>query len=75
MAKKFLSPINVANGTEYPLTASAGDLFFRSDLSAMYTYDGSAWTSMTATDITNVDGGNASSSYNINYDGGTPSSF
>ena len=75
MAQKFLSPINVVSGTSYPATASAGDLFFRSDLGAMYTYDGSAWTSMTATDITNVDGGNATSSYNINYDGGTPSSF
>jgi hypothetical protein len=75
MAQKFLSPINVVSGTSYPATASAGDLFFRSDLGAMYTYDGSAWTSMTATDITNVDGGNATSAYNINYDGGTPSSF
>jgi hypothetical protein len=75
MAQKFLSPINVVSGTSYPATASAGDLFFRSDLGAMYTYDGSAWTSMTATDVTNVDGGNATSSYNINYDGGTPSSF
>lgn len=75
MAKKFLSPINIVNGTEYPAQASSGDLFFRSDLGAMYTYDGSAWVSMTASDITNVDGGNASSSYNINYDGGNPSSF
>jgi len=75
MAKKFLSPINVAHGESFPVVASTGDLFFRSDVGSMYTFDGIAWISMVATDITNVDGGNASSSYNINYDGGGPSSF
>jgi hypothetical protein len=75
MAKKFLSPINVVQGTEFPQQASAGDLFFRSDLGSMYTHDGITWISMTASDVTNVDGGNATSSYNINYDGGGPSSF
>ena len=75
MAKKFLSPINIVNGTSYPANAESGDLFFRSDLGAMYSYDGSAWISMTATDVTNVDGGNATSAYNINYDGGSPTSF
>jgi hypothetical protein len=75
MAKKFLSPINVVSGTEYPASATRGDLFFRSDLGSMYTYDGIAWVSMTPADVTNVDGGNATSSYNINYDGGNPSSF
>jgi hypothetical protein len=75
MAKKFLSPINVVNGTGFPEYAAPGDLFFRSDLGALYTYDGLAWVSMTASDVTNVDGGNASSSYNINYDGGSPTSF
>jgi hypothetical protein len=75
MAKKFLSPINVVQGTAFPASADAGDLFFRSDIGSMYTYDGIAWVSMTASDITNVDGGDASSSYNINWDGGSPSSF
>ena len=75
MAKKFLSPINVVSGTEYPVSSARGDLFFRSDLGSMYTYDGTAWVSMTTADVTNVDGGNATSAYNINYDGGTPTSF
>jgi len=75
MAKKFLTPINVAQGNTFPTSASAGDIFYRTDLGSMYTYDSIEWISMTATDITNVDGGNASSSYNINYDGGGPSTF
>jgi hypothetical protein len=75
MAKKFLTPINVAQGNAYPTVAEAGDIFYRTDLGSMYTYDGIEWISMTASDITNVDGGNASSSYNINYDGGGPSTF
>lgn len=75
MSKKFLSPINVVQGTSFPATAYTGDLFFRSDIGSMYTYDGIAWVSMVASDITNVDGGDASSQYNINYDGGGPSSF
>ena len=75
MSKKFLSGINVVQGTSFPVTASAGDLFFRSDLTAMYVFDGITWVSTTATDVTNVDGGNATSSYNINYDGGGPSTF
>jgi hypothetical protein len=75
LSKKFLSPINVVQGTSFPATAYTGDLFFRSDIGSMYTYDGIAWVSMVASDITNVDGGDASSSYNINYDGGGPSSF
>jgi hypothetical protein len=72
---KFLAPINVVQGTSFPVTAYTGDLFFRSDLGSMYTYDGIEWRSMTAADVTNVDGGNASSTYNINYDGGGPSTF
>jgi hypothetical protein len=75
LSKKFLSPINVVQGTSFPATAYTGDLFFRSDIGSMYTYDGIAWVSMVASDITNVDGGDASSQYNINYDGGGPSSF
>jgi hypothetical protein len=75
LSKKFLSPINVVQGTSFPATAYTGDLFFRSDIGSMYTYDGIAWVSMTASDVTNVDGGDASSQYNINYDGGGPSSF
>ncbi len=75
MAKKFLTPINVVQGNAFPATAETGDLFFRSDIGSMYTYDGLAWVSMTASDVTNVDGGDAASQYNINYDGGGPSSF
>lgn len=75
MAKKFLTPINVVQGNAFPTTAETGDLFFRSDIGSMYTYDGVAWKPMTPGDITNVDGGDASSSYNINWDGGGPSTF
>lgn len=74
-SKKFLTPINIVQGAAFPADADQGDLFFRSDLGSMYTYDGTGWISMTGSEITNVDGGDASSSYNINYDGGGPSSF
>ncbi len=75
MAKKFLTPINVVQGSSFPAAPETGDLFFRSDIGSMYTYDGLAWVSMPARDITNVDGGDAAGTYNINYDGGGPSSF
>jgi hypothetical protein len=75
LSKKFLAPINVVQGNTFPSTGYTGDLFFRSDIGSMYTYDGIAWVSMVASDITNVDGGDAGSQYNINYDGGGPSSF
>jgi hypothetical protein len=75
LSKKFLAPINVVQGNAFPSTGYTGDLFFRSDIGSMYTYDGIAWVSMVASDITNVDGGDAGSQYNINYDGGGPSSF
>jgi hypothetical protein len=74
-SKKFLTPINIVQGSTFPSEAEQGDLFFRSDIGAMYAYDGTGWVSMKAGDITNVDGGDASSSYNINWDGGGPSSF
>lgn len=75
MSKKFLSPINIVQGNAFPVVAYTGDLFFRSDIGSMYTYDGTGWVSMVASDITNVDGGDASSQYNINWDGGGPSTF
>jgi len=74
-SKKFLTPINIVQGSSFPSEADQGDLFFRSDIGAMYAYDGTGWVSMKAGDITNVDGGDAPSSYNINWDGGGPSSF
>ncbi len=74
-SKKFLTPINIIQGASFPADADQGDLFFRSDLGSMFTYDGLSWVSMVGSTITNVDGGNATSSYNINYDGGSPTSF
>jgi len=74
-SKKFLTPINIVQGASFPADAGQGDLFFRSDIGSMYAYDGIAWVSMVASDLTNVDGGDATSVYNINYDGGGPSSF
>jgi hypothetical protein len=75
VSKKFLAPINVVQGSSFPTQAEQGDMFFRSDIGSMYAYDGIAWVSMVASDITNVDGGDASTTYNLNWDGGGPSSF
>jgi hypothetical protein len=74
-SKKFLTPINIVQGSSFPADADQGDLFFRSDIGSMYTYDGTGWVSMVASDITNVDGGDASTEYNLNWDGGGPDSF
>lgn len=43
MAKKFLTPIGLPSGTSNPATAEAGELFYRSDVNAIYIYTGTAW--------------------------------
>lgn len=75
MDKKFLTPTNVVQGDSFPSAASVGDFFFRSDIGSMYTYDGTTWISILTSGTTNVDGGDVSSSYNTNWDGGGPSTF
>lgn len=43
MAKKFLTPIGLPSGTSNPVSADEGELFYRSDLNAIYIFDGSSW--------------------------------
>lgn len=43
MAKKFLSPVGLPHGSQFPATASQGDLFFKDDELRLYLYDGLAW--------------------------------
>ena len=83
MAKKFLTPIGLPSGTSNPVSAQEGELFYRSDLNAIYIFDGSAWNPQAdATTITNVlveygllvgDAGSPeSSSFTATVSGGTP---
>lgn len=60
MSKKALVPINVlAKGSE-PTGQYAGDVYFNTAETALYTYTGSVWTSVASG---NVDGGTATSNY------------
>lgn len=55
MAKRFLTPIGLPSGTSNPSSAEEGELFYRSDLNAIYIFDGSAWNPQAdAAAITNV---------------------
>ncbi len=86
MAKKFLTPVGLPSGTSNPATGSSGDLFFRTDLSQIVVYDGSAWVSAAGVDAEAVvdilaefglvggdSGAPATTTYISNVDGGTPS--
>ena len=43
MSRRFLTPVNLPKGNTLPLSGSAGDLFFKSDVKKLYVYDGTAW--------------------------------
>lgn len=43
MAKKFLTPIGLPSGTSNPSSATEGELFYRSDLNAIYIFNGTDW--------------------------------
>ena len=55
MAKKFLTPIGLPSGTSNPSSAEEGELFYRSDLNAIYIYTGTDWVPQAdATTVTNI---------------------
>jgi microcystin-dependent protein len=43
MSKKFLSPIKLAQGASVPATGSAGELFYNTGDSKIYTHNGTSW--------------------------------
>jgi hypothetical protein len=43
MAKKFLTPIGLPSGSSNPASAAEGELFYRSDLNAIYIFNGAEW--------------------------------
>lgn len=43
MAKKFLTPIGLPSGSSNPLSATEGELFYRSDINAIYIFNGLEW--------------------------------
>jgi hypothetical protein len=87
MAKKFLTPINLPSGIENPSSATAGDLFYRTDLSAIVSYNGTTWVPLTPgtsqEDVLEIlaefglvggDSGDANTVFYVStVDGGTPS--
>lgn len=83
MARKFLTPIGIPSGVTNPSTASAGELFYRSDLNAIYLYTGAEWVPQAdATTVTNIlvefglvggdSGTPATSAFTTTVSGGTP---
>ena len=55
MAKKFLTPIGLPSGTSNPASAEEGELFYRSDLNAIFIFDGTSWNPQAdSTTITNI---------------------
>ena len=87
MSKKFLSPINLPQGTANPSSGNTGDLFYRTDLSAIVSYDGTQWTPLipgtSSEDVVEIlaefglvggDSGSVDTTVYIStVDGGTPS--
>ena len=43
MAKQFLSPIKLAQGTSNPASGSAGEIFYNTTDKTIYTHDGTGW--------------------------------
>jgi hypothetical protein len=43
MAKKFLTPVGLPSGSVNPGVASEGELFYRSDLNAIFMFNGTDW--------------------------------
>ena len=86
MAKKFLSPVGLPTGTSNPSSGSTGDLFYRSDLGAIVSYDGTQWISLvpgtTQEDVVEIlaefglvggDSGQANTTFYVStVDGGRP---
>lgn len=60
MSKKALVPVNVLAKASEPSGQHAGDVYFNTAETALYTYTGSTWTSVSGG---NVDGGSATSNY------------
>jgi hypothetical protein len=60
MSKKALVPVNVLAKASAPTGQYAGDVYFNTLESALYTYTGSVWTTVSGG---NVDGGTATSNY------------
>lgn len=91
MAKKFLTPIGLPSGTSNPASAQEGELFYRSDLDTIYTYNGASWVAQRSLDINealvelglleesggtnSINGGTPSTDYSATLSGGGPGSF
>ena len=83
MANKFLTPIGLPSGTTNPVSAEAGELFYRSDLNSIQMYNGVEWSAQVDAEAVldlmvnfGVVGGDSGSpsttAYNIQVDGGAP---
>lgn len=84
MARKFLTPIGLPTGTSNPQSAAKGELFYRSDLNAIFIFNGTDWAPQAdATTITNIlveygllvgdAGAPESTAFTATISGGTPS--
>ena len=73
MSRKFLSPINLPQGTALPSSGLLGDCFYVTTTNSLYIYNGTAWTTLnvagplTYTAATQALGINASVADTANY--------
>jgi hypothetical protein len=83
MAKKFLTPVGLPSGTANPASAAAGELFYRSDINAIYMYTGTEWAPQAGAEtVTNIlvefgllegdSGTPETASFSSSISGGTP---
>jgi hypothetical protein len=84
MAKKFLTPVGLPSGTGNPGTGSEGELFYRSDLQAIFMFNGTEWLPQANADtVFNIladfgliggdSGSPQTSAFNSTISGGSPS--
>jgi hypothetical protein len=83
MANKFLTPIGLPSGTANPVSAQAGELFYRSDLNSIQMYNGVEWSAQVDAEavldlminfgvVGGDSGGPSTTAYNTQVDGGVP---
>jgi len=84
MARKFLTPVGLPSGVINPEVASEGELFYRSDLNAIFMFNGVEWAPQAdASTIFNIladfgliggdSGTPTTSSFSTTISGGSPS--
>jgi hypothetical protein len=71
MAKKFLTPIKLANMVSDPIVGTIGEVYFNVQEKTIKAYDGEFWYDVTGSSMISINGGSATTVFNDLIDGGT----